>query len=61
LEKASAEERNYREFLRLSKELVEVNEKICDLRPARVIEGEQELDELKKKLRRQYSGRLRRK
>jgi hypothetical protein len=41
---------NYRSFLKLSEELVEVNERICQLRPVREIEDRTELEGLKKKL-----------
>ena len=54
LEKASRETGSYRRFLELSKELVEVNEKICQLRPAREIEDKQELETLKKTLSRRF-------
>jgi hypothetical protein len=59
LEKASEEERNHREFKRLIREVVEVNEKICELRPEREITDEKELDILKKKLRRQFAAKQR--
>lgn len=55
LEKARNEQTNYRLFLELTKQIVEVNEKICRLRPVREIEEQRELNELKKKLRRQFS------
>jgi hypothetical protein len=61
LEKASEEERNYREFKRLIREVVEVNEKICEMRPVREVVDEEELEMMKKKLRRQYAGKRRRK
>jgi hypothetical protein len=61
LEKARKEQTNYRLFLELTKQLVEVNEKICSLRPEREIEDPQKLDELKKKLRRQFSKKSARK
>jgi hypothetical protein len=54
LEKVSREVGNYRRFVELSKELVEINDKICRLRPARVVEDEEELEELKKKLHRRF-------
>lgn len=38
---------NYRVFLELTRELVEVNEKICELRPARKVEDEVEMEALK--------------
>jgi hypothetical protein len=42
-------------FLELTRELVEVNEKICDLRPVREVEDEAELEALKKKLQRRFA------
>lgn len=57
LEKVGREVDNYRRFVRLSGELVRVNERICGLRPARVVEEEGELEELKKKLRGKYPAR----
>lgn len=61
LEKASKEAANYREFTRLVSELVEVNEKICELRPVEEIKDENELEALKKKQRRQYAGKQKKK
>ena len=50
LEKYTKETDNYRSFLKLSEELVQVNERLCELRPVREIEDGTELEELKKKL-----------
>lgn len=61
LEKAQRELEKHREFLRLCRELVEVNEKICRLRPAAEIPEEKELEALKKKLQKQFLGKRRRK
>lgn len=61
LEKITEEVDNYRVFLELTRELVEINEKICDLRPVRQIEDEQELEALKKKLLRRFAARRSRK
>lgn len=61
LEKITEEVDNYRVFLELTRELVEINEKICDLRPVRQIEDEQELDALKKKLQRRFAAKRSRK
>lgn len=61
LEKVRREVENYQAFLRLTKELAGVNEKICRLRPVEEIEDERELDELKKKLRRLFSRKRSRK
>jgi hypothetical protein len=61
LEKASEEQKNYQEFQRLLKEVVEVNEKICQLRPLREIADEEELEALKKKQQRRFAGKRSRK
>ena len=52
---------NYRRFLSLGKELVELNEKVCDLRPVVQIEGKDEQEELKKKLEQIFKKRLEKK
>jgi hypothetical protein len=57
LEKVQREIDNYRLFGKLTKELVEVNEAICQKRPARAIEDEAELETLKKTLSRQFARR----
>jgi uncharacterized protein DUF6788 len=61
LEKFTQEVDNYRLFLELTKELVEVNEKICELRPVRAIEDEAELEAVKKKLQRRFARKRSRK
>ena len=61
LKKVRQEVENHRVFLRLCRELIEVNEKICRLRPVEEIRDEKELEALKKKLQRQFSGRWRKK
>src|SRR4030095_14656061 len=61
LEKARQQSENYQSFLQLTKELIEVNHKICELRPTLEIEDEEELDRLKKKLERQFSRKSRKK
>lgn len=55
LEKARKEVAAYQSFLELTRELVEVNQRICRLRETEEIEDERELEELKKKLRRRFS------
>lgn len=57
LEKARREVENHRIFLRLCRELVDLNEKICRLRPVVRIQDEKELEALKKKLQTQFLGR----
>lgn len=61
LEKFTREVDNYRVFLELTRELVEVNEKICELRPVRRVEDEAELEALKKKLQRRFARKQSRK
>ena len=48
---------NYHQFLRLSKELITVNEQICRVRPAEQFQNEEELEALKKTLRRRFSAK----
>ena len=54
LEKTEKEIANYRKFARLYQEAIEVNEKICLLRPVSEIDDDNELEELKKKLKRRF-------
>ena len=61
MEKARNEEANYHLYLELTRQIVEVSEKICKLRAVREIRDEQELEGLKKKLRQQFSRRSGRK
>jgi len=60
LDKAQQEVEKHRVFLRLCRELLEVNENICRLRPAAAIKDEKELEALKKKLQKQFSEKRRR-
>jgi hypothetical protein len=55
LEKVRKELENHRMFLRLCQQLVEINEKICHLRPVQEVRDENELEALKKKLQKQFS------
>jgi len=50
---------NHDRFLKLCKEIVEVNERICDLRPVSEVEDEKELTELKKKLQKRFLKKYR--
>ena len=59
LEKVEKEVARYREFDRLCQELIAVNESICQLRPVPRIEDENELEQLKKKLRRHFARKRR--
>jgi hypothetical protein len=61
LEKARTELENHKVFQRLCRDLVEVSEQICMIRPIVPIKDEKELDALKKKLQKQFSGKWRRK
>lgn len=61
VEKYEKEVDNYRLFLEITRELVDINEKICDLRPIRQIEDEEELEALKKKLQRKFAAKRSRK
>jgi hypothetical protein len=51
LEKAQQEAKAYSQFESWRRQVVEINEKICRLRPVPEIEDERELEALKKKLR----------
>lgn len=57
LEKVRKELATHRIFLGLCHQLVEVNEKICQLRPVQEVKDEKELGALKKKLHKQFSAR----
>jgi hypothetical protein len=61
LQKYVEEIANHRKFVQLCDELVELNEKVCDLRPIPAIEGKEEQEELKKKLEQFFRKRLRKK
>ena len=61
LEKVRQETDNYRRYVELTKELVELNEKICQLRPARAVEDAQEMEALKKTLSRRFGKRSKKK
>jgi len=53
LEKLRKETENYQAFKKLSQELIEISNKICDLRPLPIIE-DNDLEELKKNLKRHF-------
>ena len=55
LEKVERELENYQQFLSLCRDLVEVNTRICRLRPLGELPEEKELEQLKKKLQKKYS------
>ena len=48
---------HHRRFVKLCEQLVEVNERICDLRPVPEVKDDQELADLKKKLHKQFMGK----
>lgn len=54
LEKVEQEVANYRRFVAVCGELVQLNEQICRLRPVPEIKDERELSQLKKTLQRKY-------
>lgn len=54
LQKYKEEIDNYHEFQRLCEEIIRVNEEICNLQPIAQIEDTNELQELKKNLKRQF-------
>jgi hypothetical protein len=61
LEKVEREVASYQRLVRWWDQWVEVNERICQLRPARQIEDERELEALKKTLSRKFRRKLKRK
>jgi hypothetical protein len=50
MQKYLEEIENHRRYVKISEEIVVVNERICDLRPVSEVKDDQELAELKKKL-----------
>ena len=60
MEKYLEEIANHDRFLKLCKEIVEVNERICDLRPVPEVKDEKDLTELKKKLQKRFMTKYRR-
>jgi hypothetical protein len=61
MDKYREETSNYKKSLSIFDELIEVNEQICNLRPVRVIEDENELAALKKKLQQMFMAKLKKK
>ena len=59
LKKYMDETENYRTFLKLCDEIVQVNENICNLRPVPKVEDKDEAEELKKKLQMHFRKRYR--
>ncbi len=60
LDKYMQETARYRQFLRLCEELVQLNERISDLRPVVEIEDKSEREALKKKLQEIFRKKLKR-
>ena len=61
LQKCMDEISNYRNFLKLCDEIVQLTEKICDLRPIVEMEDENEAEELKKKLQMHFKRKYKKK
>jgi hypothetical protein len=61
VEKVEKEIANYRLFVGLCEQLVQVSEKICRRRPTREVADEKELEELKKNLQRRLSRKPKKK
>ena len=59
LEKLAKETEHYHEFKELSQKLIEINNEICELRPVPIIEDTDELEALKKKLKRHFMKKYR--
>jgi len=61
MDKYLEETSNYKKALSIFDEIIEVNEQICNLRPVRVIEDENEQASLKKKLQQMFMAKLKKK
>ena len=61
LDKYQSEVEHYRKFRECSKELIEISNQICELRPVAMIADESELNRLKKKLQRKFKAKLKKK
>lgn len=61
MDKYREETSNYKKLLSIFDEIIEVNEQICNLRPVRVIEDENDLAALKKKLQQMFMAKLKKK
>jgi DNA-binding Lrp family transcriptional regulator len=55
------ETKNYRTFVKLCDEIIQVNERIADLRPATEVKDASELDRLKKNLQRYFMKKYKKK
>jgi hypothetical protein len=61
LKKCMDEVNNYKDFQKLCSEIIQINEKICKLRPVEAIDNEDESEELKKKLQMRFKKRSKKK
>ena len=61
MQKYEEETARHRQFAKLCEEIVEANERICDLRPVPEVKGDEELAALKKKLRERFGKKSKRK
>lgn len=61
MEKYLEEISNHQLFLKLCDEIVAINEQICDMRPVRVMEDDDGLTELKKKLQQMFMAKYKKK
>lgn len=57
LEKVENEVQRYHTFVLLCQQIVAVNDEICQLRPVPEVADENELEQLKKKLRRRFAAK----
>ena len=57
MEKYEKETGRHRRFVELCEEIVQINERICDLRPVPEVKEDEELAELKKKLQKRFMGK----
>lgn len=61
LQKYSEEIDNYHNFKRICGEIIQTNEKVCELNPVNRIEDKEELKELKKKLQKVFKKKYKKK
>jgi hypothetical protein len=61
MEKYLEEIANHQRFLKLCEELVDINERICDMRPVPEVKDDKELAALKKKLQQMFMAKYKKK
>ena len=61
LKKYLDETSRYRNFLKICDDIVQINERICDLRPVPEVTDDEELSQLKKKLQKQFMAKYKKK